>query len=202
MDEPEVWKPVPNSNDVEASNFGRIRQFGKVLEQHGETYQYVVGTHKWGKLTIAVHRLVALAWLTLPDDADVVKYEVNHINERKKDNRPKNLNYLTHSDNIKWGTCPERMSKAKKGVPKSEAQKRNISEAMKGVPKSEAHKRNIGKSHSKPVQQLTLDGKLIATFQSQIEAERQTGIHQGNICQVCKGNLKQTGGFLWRYADE
>lgn len=30
-------------------------------------------------------------------------------------------------------------------------------------------------------------------------AERQTGISQGNVGQVLKGNRKQTGGYKWKY---
>lgn len=116
--EEEIWRPVPGSNCVEASNLGQIRQFGHILEQvqnKGQAYLRVKGIKKRGKLTSDVHRLVALAWLTLPADFGVVRYDVNHIDEDKHNNRADNLNYLTHRDNIIWGTCPERIGESMKG---------------------------------------------------------------------------------------
>ena len=44
-------------------------------------------------------------------------------------------------------------------------------------------------------------GKLLATFPSIIEAERVTGINDGNICSCLKGRYKTAGGYLWRYVD-
>lgn len=48
--------------------------------------------HMW------VHRLVALAFL---DPQPTPKHEINHINGIKTDNRPKNLEWVTRSQNIK-----------------------------------------------------------------------------------------------------
>lgn len=36
-------------------------------------------------------------------------------------------------------------------------------------------------------------------YPSTIEAKRQTGINQSNICQCCRGKLKTAGGFHWQY---
>ena len=54
---------------------------------------------------------------------------------------------------------------------------------------------------SKPVQQLTLDGILVALWPSTHEAARQTGVYQGNICSCCNGKLRSTGGYKWQYAN-
>ena len=43
-------------------------------------------------------------------------------------------------------------------------------------------------------------GKLLATFPSINEAERQTGISDGNICFCCCGKRKSAGGYVWKYA--
>lgn len=43
-------------------------------------------------------------------------------------------------------------------------------------------------------------GDLLATFPSINEAERQTGIPDGNICFCCSGRRKSAGGYRWRYA--
>lgn len=175
----EIWRPVPGSNCVEASNLGRIRQFGRVMEQvryKGNPYLRVKGCEQWGNTPKDVHRLVALAWLTLPDDADNVKYDINHIDEQKTNNCASNLAYMTEHDHAIMHT--------------------------KGKPRSAEARANIGKANSKPIQQFTLGEQLIATFQSLTEASCCTGINCGRICQCCKGKLESAGGFVWRYVTE
>jgi hypothetical protein len=58
-----------------------------------------------------------------------------------------------------------------------------------------------GSAHykSKEVSQYTLDGVLVATYSSQGEARRITGISQGNISNVLLGKAKFASGFLWKF---
>ena len=51
------------------------------------------------------------------------------------------------------------------------------------------------------VEQLTADGHHITFYPSQIEAERQTGIHRSQIRACCQGKprYQTAGGFRWRY---
>ena len=51
----------------------------------------------------------------------------------------------------------------------------------------------------KRVQQISLDGKLIAEYSSVAEAIRKTGIV--NIYSACKGKYKSAGGYFWKYKD-
>lgn len=62
-----------------------------------------------------------------------------------------------------------------------------------------SHQDNIDYSKSKAVNQYFPNGKLFATYKSINEASRQTGINQGSICLCCKGKLKTSGGFIWKY---
>lgn len=64
-----------------------------------------------------------------------------------------------------------------------------------------SHQENIDYSLSKPVAQFSLDGRLLNTYKSINEAERQTGVCQSNIVQCCKGNLgySHAGNFIWKY---
>ena len=52
---------------------------------------------------------------------------------------------------------------------------------------------------SRSVNCYDLSGTLIATYDSIIEAERQTGIKNPNISKVCKGLRKTAGNFIWKY---
>ena len=49
-----------------------------------------------------------------------------------------------------------------------------------------------------PVIQLTKKGKIVASYISQHEASRITGIHRGNISSCCRGDIKTAGGYIWK----
>ena len=52
---------------------------------------------------------------------------------------------------------------------------------------------------SKPVLQFDLNGELIRKWQSIRSAETALGIDNSRITRCCRGKLRQTGGFIWRY---
>ena len=51
----------------------------------------------------------------------------------------------------------------------------------------------------KKVLQYTLDGKLIAEFNSVAEASKITGLSKTCIARVCRKEREKSGGFTWRY---
>ena len=65
---------------------------------------------------------------------------------------------------------------------------------------SEETKRKMSESTpSKPVLQYSKDGEFISEYPSIAEGERNTGCRQSSISQCCKGKLKSTGGYIWKY---
>ena len=50
----------------------------------------------------------------------------------------------------------------------------------------------------RPVVQLTLDGTLVAEYNSLAEAEKQTGVNYCGIKQCCNGKCKSAGNFVWK----
>ena len=52
---------------------------------------------------------------------------------------------------------------------------------------------------SKKVYQYSLDGVLLATFSSAREASRQLGIGLSSITRCCRGERKQTSGYIFSY---
>ena len=62
------------------------------------------------------------------------------------------------------------------------------------------NKYNTDYSNSTPIDQYTLNGEYIITHKSIAEAQRKTGIAAASICNCCKGNFKQAGGYLWSYS--
>ena len=54
---------------------------------------------------------------------------------------------------------------------------------------------------SKAVIQITKKGEFVKTWKSAREAAERLGLYPGNISKCCKGFLKTTGGFKWKFAE-
>lgn len=111
----EIWKPIPGFKYYEASNLGRIRmlthferarnRWGKFIRiRQGKILRQSKRSKNRGYLQCsiknhprAVHRMVALAFHGVP----LKGYVINHKNGNKFDNRPKNLEWVTWSQNEK-----------------------------------------------------------------------------------------------------
>ena len=178
--ETEIWKDIPNYEGLyQASNFGRIKSFDKVIAQknnsraikkgrilkpstsHSGYYQIVLSKQSIRK-SYKVHRLIWLAFYgSIPEG-----YEVNHINEIKTDNRVSNLNLMTAKENLNWGTRNERIAK----------------------------KRINGKG-SKPVLQFTLDDDLIKEYASVMQVEREKGFDNTNIVKSINKRMALNGSI-------
>lgn len=61
---------------------------------------------------------------------------------------------------------------------------------------------NKSKTRARAVEQLSLDGKILNTFESGTEAGRITGLPQQSISAVCNGRMKTAGGYKWRHVEE
>lgn len=81
----------------------------------------------------------------------------------------------THTDETKI-----KLSRLKKGHKLSETAKRNIAEGHRGLKFTELHKTNLQKAHKadmRRIRQFTVDGVLVAEYDSIKAAERTTGIN-------------------------
>ena len=52
---------------------------------------------------------------------------------------------------------------------------------------------------SKPIHMFDLNGNYIKSFDSTVEANKQTGIPYQNISSCALGKLKKCGNYFWRY---
>jgi hypothetical protein len=99
----EEWREVEVAPRYEVSNLGRVRnkKSGRVLSgsPHATLGYVLVGVLpvRSGGRAAYVHRLVAQAFLGAPPP----RYEVNHKNGIRFDNRLENLEWVTHSQNNK-----------------------------------------------------------------------------------------------------
>jgi hypothetical protein len=79
----------------------------------------------------------------------------------------------------------------------TEEHRMKISQATKG--KSKTYTTSTMRSHKK-VEQYTIDGKFMMSYDSIKEAADDTKTDSPTITNCCKGNRKTAGGFIWKYS--
>lgn len=98
----ELWKPVPDYDGYQVSNFGRVKRIYKngkqrvlkpVLNRNG--YLRICLSKGNEKKIFSIHRLVAQAFIPNP----LSKPQINHIDGNKLNNHVENLEWVTGSEN-------------------------------------------------------------------------------------------------------
>lgn len=116
----EIWKDIDGFPDYKVSNLGRVKSLSrhhkaikdyivpeKILDpilQKNQGYCYVNLYGDGIRKRIAIHRLVAMAFVPNPYNYKIV----NHKDEKKDNNRADNLEWCTSYYNFNYGTCRER----------------------------------------------------------------------------------------------
>lgn len=121
----EEWKPVVGYEGLyEVSSMGRVKSLKRtVIGKDGKTreikeklltqtdsngYLYVTLSDHGECRAFPVHRLVATAFIPNPENLS----DVNHKDEDKTNNSVDNLEWMSHKDNLNYGTYKERMALA------------------------------------------------------------------------------------------
>lgn len=131
---------------------------------------------------------------------DIVKNE-NWANLMPENGTKSSLGYKHTTNSL------EKMKLAKLGKKQSPEHIKKIHEPRKGkkrTPFSLEWKENMSKVRKQPIVQLSLTGEFIKNWDSQIDAEKVLGVHQGNIGETInnKRGRKQAGGFKWMKLEE
>ena len=119
----EVWKDVKGYEGLyQVSNLGNIKSLERytstgnyveerMLKQRIHSGYYRVNLSRDGtQRTISIHRIVALAFISNPNNYNVI----NHKDENKENNSIDNLEWCTNLYNLTYGTAIERRVKEKK----------------------------------------------------------------------------------------
>lgn len=173
------WKDIPGYEGLyQASMDGAILSINRstprilkpALKRHG--YYHLIlckdGSHK----THSVHRLVASTFI----GPCPLAFDVNHKDGIKTNCSVNNLEYLSRSDNHKHA----------------------FTIGLRIAPKSMLGRFGSLHPNSKSVLQLDKQMRVLRTFGSIHEAERETMVRRANIMACCKGKRKYASGYSWR----
>lgn len=178
----EIWKDVvwyewlyqvSNLWKVLSKNHNRTWESKEMKLMNRLGYMSIILSKKWVVTTSRVHRLVAIAFITNPEN----KKCVNHKNGIKTDNRLENLEWCTASEN-QWHIY-------------------NVLWKKNNTPNKWKYWKDNNKS--KIVIQISKEWVVIGKYWGIWEAERITRVPNQNISKCCRGNLKSAGWFIWKY---
>lgn len=108
----EIWKDIKDYEGLyQVSNLGNVKGLRKniILSPSNGEYKQVTLCYKGKRKTIAVHRLVADAFIENPFN----KTHINHKDENKHNNNANNLEWCTHKENMNYGSKQDRESQVK-----------------------------------------------------------------------------------------
>lgn len=93
-----------------------------------------------------------------------------------------------------------KLSEAKRGRTLSESQKLLISKKHTGkiTPEETKIKMSLANKHKVEVQQLSLDGQVISTYESITDAIRKTGATRSSLFRCLIGERKTHKGYIWK----
>ena len=172
----ETWKPIDGYPNYEVSNFGKVRS----LNWHNEhkTRELFLKPHNKGYRQVELANddgkkmfLVhrLVATAFIPNPNNYP--QVNHIDADRTNNTAKNLEWCTQSQNMRYAySLPQNKGLVRRG-----------------------------KRRGEKVLQLTLDGKIVATWEDARTIKVQTGMSDWSIAECCSGKRKTAYGYKWQY---
>lgn len=178
----EIWRDIKGyEGKYQVSNYGRVKSLARCfVSEKGKSYQLKGETIMRPKQAESGHLRVGLfdgktkkcrAIHRLVAQAFLDDYNedyvVNHLDEDPTNNRVENLRCMTAAENNVYGTARWRAG-------------RSNSLRLKD-----------------PVEQYSLDGKLLATYKSMCEADRATGVPYKSISAACRCKCRTAGGYRW-----
>ena len=187
----EIWKDIPNTH-YQVSNYGQIRNYttGYIIKQqknHRGYYTVRIKDNNMRKITLTVHKQVALAFCDNPHGLK----EVNHEDGSKANNQADNLRWCTRGENIKhaWENRLRHFTKDNKIAVLENLKKTQTPEAIE--------KRRYARSRK------TICVETGKVFKSMKDAAAFVGAKPQNIQESCDSNgRRKSKGYHWAYFKE
>lgn len=118
---------------------------------------------------------IALTYPELVQNEYFEGAHIDHIDTNPMNNHPSNLRWVTPKENSNNPLTLKHLSEGGKG-------------------------KNINNPRiSKWVVQLNTNNEILHFYPSTMQAQRETGICCHHISNVCLGQRKTAGGFIWKY---
>jgi len=98
MADMEEWKQLPNYENYEVCNFGKVRnkKTGRILKNANNGGYQQVGLSRCGIIkSFSVHQLVGLCFIENPNN----KKQINHLDKDRSNNNIENLEWCTAAEN-------------------------------------------------------------------------------------------------------
>lgn len=170
------WKPIKNYPNYIISDSGIVKNItrNKILSFDCGQYLRVTLYREGSSKKFLVHRLVAETFIPNPNNFP----EVNHIDGNKRNNSVYNLEWVSHSENLKHAY--------KNGLAHSTEFSKFLGKRLKPL-------------LEKKIGMFTLDNKLVRTFNSVKEASSFTGASSSCISSAANGRQRTCRNFIWKY---
>ena len=170
----EIWKDIAGFEGLyQVSNLGNVRSLRKSWASNGEKFHIMRPSINRG-----------YAYLSLRDlNGGDTSFPVHRLVALAFIPNPEGFKCVNHKDenklnnnvdNLEWCTLAYNFNYG-------------TARARQGI------------SYGKPVEQLTVDGLVIASYCSAEVASKLTGMDSSSIHKCCRGKRQSAGGYCWRY---
>jgi hypothetical protein len=188
----EIWRDVEGyEGKYRISTFGKIKSLDRRI--YPKTYPQYPSYVLKGRIMKAVVNETGYYILQLCDSGKIKNYSIHSLLGKHFLKNPENKPCINHKNGIKidielsnleWATYSENSIHA--------------FETGLQIPNMRGKTGKLCK-YSKPIKQLTLDGKLIKVHYAVRDAARETGIDHSYISACARGKHKSARGFKWEY---
>ena len=195
--EKEIWKDIEGfEGRYQVSNLGNVKSlnYGNhgyaknlVPKVNNQGYKWVELIKGETKKCLLIHRLVALAFVSNPNNYPII----NHKDENPLNCKAENLEWCTVGYNNKYSRDrhPERFIKQIK-------RKRKKNKARVYTKRGAYKPKNIF------IAQLTMNKNIIRIWNDYAEIRRVLNYNGTSLKECCEGKRKTAYGYKWEFAEQ
>ena len=209
----EIWKDIKDYEGLyQVSNLGRIKSCERIVKRGDNHkpvkerilkmgdkcgYKYVILSKSGKGKTGWVHRLVAQAFISNPDNLSCI----NHKDENPTNNRVDNLEWCTYRYNNTYNDIAKRrmlnVDYAKRAANTDWKARKEHTDFVQRTKNTDYV--SIGLKHRKPIYQYDIYGKFIKRWECVYDICVEYNVKPEAIRANCLGKCKVTVGYMWRY---